>query len=128
MRGLRQLDRALGVADKTLRSKLRGKLKGVAGEVAAEARRLAAQRTTSRTGDLVRGIQPFALQGRAGVRSKATHGGFRYPYRLEYEGHAGRRYGPRASLGPAAEAKQGRIEEGVQESLRAMERAFEGGA
>src|SRR5688500_7109005 len=102
--GLRDLDRALGKADKTLRAELRSRLKDIADIVAVEAREIASDVTSRDTGDLVRGIRPFALSGRAGVRSNAVHRGFEYPKRLEYEGRAGGVYGPRASLNPAADA------------------------
>jgi hypothetical protein len=69
--------------------------------VADKARRLAGQRTTRRTGDMLAGIEAFSRQGVVGVRSKALHGGYAYPKRIEFEG--GFPYGPRASLYPAAE-------------------------
>lgn len=118
IKGLRELDRALGRADKTLRTELRDRLKGVADIVATEARILAGARTSRGTGDLVRGIRSFALSGRAGVRSNAVHRGFEYPRRLEYEGRGGGVYGPRASLNPAFDSK-------ADEVARAAEQLFD---
>lgn len=103
IRGLRDLDRALGRVDKTLRSKLRSELKHVAEIVAVGARAKADSKGLRRSGDLIRGIQPYALMGRAGVRSSAIHRGYNYPRRLEYEGGSGRDPGPRATLNPAFE-------------------------
>jgi hypothetical protein len=94
--GLRELDRALGRIDKNLRAGLRVRLKGVAEKVAEDARTLTALHTERRTGDLIAGIKPYALSGRAGVRSGAVHRGYNYPRRLEFEGG-----GERASLYPA---------------------------
>lgn len=118
LKGLKQLDRALGKADKRLRTDLRVRLKDVADIVATEARANAASRTHSRTGDLVAKIKPFALSGRAGVRSGAVHHGYNYPMRLEYEGRGGGKYGPRASLNPAVDSK-------LDDVGRAMERLLD---
>lgn len=104
--GLRALDRALGKADKNLRRDLRARLRDIAEGVAQSARRAAAQKTRTRSGDLVKGIRPFVKSGAAGVRSSAVHGGYEYPKRLEFEGRRGGSYGPRASLYPALEADE----------------------
>ena len=103
IRGLRGLDRALGKADKTLRADLRTRLKEVADIVAVRARNLAEEKGLHQSGDLIKGIQPYALTGRAGVRSGAMHRGYNYPRRLEYEHGGGRDPGPRATLNPAFE-------------------------
>lgn len=102
LKGLRELDQALGRADKDLRKRLRKELKDIANIVAIGARAKAESVTTRRSGDLIRGIKPYALTGKAGVRSGAMHRGYSYPSRLEYEG-GGRGPGPRASLLPAYE-------------------------
>lgn len=100
--GLREFDRALGRADKTLRKGLRTELKETAGIVATEARMIAAAKGLRQSGDLIRGIRPFANARGAGVRSSARHRGYPYPRRLEFgSGRA------RASLLPALEAKKG---------------------
>lgn len=103
--GLAALDRALGKADKNLRSGLRDDLREVAGVVAQEAQSIAEQKGLRRSGDLIRKITPFALTGRAGVRSTSIHRGYAYPRRLEFEGRGGNAYGPDASLLPALDAK-----------------------
>jgi hypothetical protein len=103
--GLRELDRALGRTDKDLRTILRNDLKEVAEIVAVEARHIAQEKGLVETGDLVRMIQPFALVRGAGVRSSATHRGYRYPRRLEYENRGGQPYGPFATVLPAVEEK-----------------------
>ena len=100
IRGLKDLDRALGKADKNLRKDLRLKLKAVAEIVAVGARAKAQAKGLRQSGDLVRGIKPFALTGKAGVRSGAMHRGYSYPSRLEWE-NGGDGPGPRASLLPA---------------------------
>lgn len=105
-KGLKELDRALGKADKELRSGLRTTLREIADTVAVEARSIAESKGLRESGDLIRGIKPFALMGRAGVRSGAVHRGFAYPNRLEFEGRKGNSWGPRASLYPALERKQ----------------------
>jgi len=97
-KGLKELDRALGKADKTLRKELRNRLKDAADIVATEAREIAAAKGLRKSGDLIRGIRPYAASGRAGVRSSATHGGYNYPRRLEYEQG-------KPTLGPALDAK-----------------------
>lgn len=104
--GLRALDRALGKADVDLRTGLRVELRTVAGVVAKEAQRIAEQKGLRRSGDLIRRIQPFALTGRAGVRSTSVHRGFPYPRRLEFENRGGSSYGPRATVLPAMDAKE----------------------
>jgi hypothetical protein len=126
--GLKQLDRALGAADKQLRAQLRGEFKQIAVGVAGEAKTIAARRTVTRTGDLVAGIKPFSLMGKAGVRSTAVHDGYEYPRRLEFEGRRGGSFGPRASLWPAVQARRQEIRKGIDQALDTMERAFEKGA
>lgn len=98
IRGLKELDRALGKADKDLRRDLRRRLRGIANIVAVGARAKAESKGLRQSGDLIRGIRPYALTGKAGVRSGAVHRGYNYPARLEYE-----RGGMRASLIPAYE-------------------------
>lgn len=127
VKGIKQLDRALGKADKDLRSKLRTQLKGIAGIVAVEAKALAASRNSRGTGDLVRGIRPFVQSGRAGVRSSAVHRGFEYPRRLEFEGRAGGVYGPRASLNPAVDSSLDEVSRATEALLDDIANDFSGG-
>lgn len=123
--GLKQLDRALGKADKGLRTNLRASLKELAGEVAVEAQSIVTAKGLVQTGDLRRSIKPYALTGRAGVRANAAHRGFGYPFRLEYEGRIGRwGYGPRAYLNPAVENKEPELRRGIERVLDAMNRDF----
>jgi hypothetical protein len=124
VKGLKELDKALGRADKELRKELRGKLKNVADVVAQEARSIAAQKTKKRTGALVRGIKPFSLSGKAGVRSSAVHGGFPYPKRLEFEGRRGAKFGPRASLNPAVDRNEDRLYKATEQALNEMAQEF----
>lgn len=105
IQGIAALDRALGKADKNLRTGLRDDLKEIAGVVAQEAQSIAELKGLRRSGDLIRKITPFAFTGRAGVRSTSVHRGFAYPLRLEFEGRRGASYGPSASLLPALDAK-----------------------
>lgn len=107
--GLRELDRALGKADKDLRTILRDDLKEVAEIVAVEARRIAQEKGLVRSGDMIRKIQPFSLVKGTGVRSSSIHRGYRYPRRLEFQGRDGEPYGPDASLLPAVDAKQAEV-------------------
>lgn len=104
--GLAALDRALGKADKNLRTGLRAELREDAQVVADEAKRIAEQKGLHRSGDLIRLIRPFALTGRAGVRSSAIHRSFPYPRRLEFENRGTAKYGPDATLLPALDAKE----------------------
>jgi hypothetical protein len=120
--GLRELDRALGRADKTLRTDLRNRLKAVAGVVSVEARGIASSKGLHVSGDLIRGISPFALTGRTGVRSTAKHGGYPYPLRLEYEGRSGGRFGPHATLIPAFERHEEDVARGAEQVLTDIER------
>lgn len=106
IRGLRELDRALGRADKNLRKDLRVRLRAIAQVVATGAKAQAEAKGLRQSGDLIRGIQPYALTGRAGVRSTALHRGYNYPARLEWEGGSHGQPGPRASLLPAYEEKK----------------------
>ncbi len=122
LKGLKELDRALGRVNKDLRSDLRGRMKEAAQIVANEGRAIAQAKGLRVSGDLIRGIKPFALTGRAGVRSSARHGGYAYPSRLEYEGRGASRYGPRASLIPAFERKEAQIIEAAEDLLGDIER------
>lgn len=126
-KGLKALDRALGKADVDLRAGLREQLRSDAEIVAEEARTIASRKGLRRSGDLIRLIRPFALTGKAGVRSSAVHRGFRYPRRLEFEGRGGNTYGPRASLLPALEAKEAEIEARAETLLDRFARDFESG-
>jgi hypothetical protein len=109
-KGLKELDRALGKADKDLRASLRDSLKDVASIVAVEARSIAQSKGLRQSGDLIAGIKPYALTGKAGVRSTAKHRGFGYPARLEFEGRgAVGTWGNRASLYPALDRKQDEV-------------------
>lgn len=125
--GLRELDKALGKADKTLRSDLRKKLREGAEVVAVEARAIAESKGLRDSGDLIRGIRPFAVSGRAGVRSNAKHKGFAYPMRLEFEGRTGGKVGPRASLNPAVDRKEGEIVARAESLLDEIADIFNGG-
>ena len=122
IRGLKQLDRALGKADKNLRTKLRGKLRDIASGVATEARQIAESKGLRDSGDLIRGIKPYALTGRAGVRSGAVHRGYNYPRRLEFESRGGDLYGPRASLYPAYDAQRGEVMRATEGLLDGIQR------
>jgi hypothetical protein len=125
--GLKELDRALGKADKTRRDGLRSWLREAADIAAVEAREVASSKGLRDSGDLISGIRPFALTGKAGVRSGAVHGGYAYPKRLEYEGRTGRRYGPNASLNPAVDRKEGEIIAKAEGLLDAIADDFNGG-
>lgn len=125
-RGLRELDRALGKADRTLRSGLRARLREAGQVVAVKARQIAESKGLRDSGDLIRSIRPFAVTGRAGVRASATHHGYAYPMRLEFEARAGGTYGPRAFLNPAVEAKEHEIVEGMSRFLDVVADDFEG--
>lgn len=127
IRGLREFQRALQKADRNVAAKLRRDLRELAMEVAREARSLAAQRTTRRTGDLERGIRPFARQGAVGVASTAEHGGYQYPRRLEFEGRGSTGYGPRASLYPAADEAAPELEAKAMGVLDETTRILGGG-
>ena len=118
--GLSELDRALGEAGPELRKDLRRKLKDLAEVVAVDAREKAASRNHRRSGDLVRGIQPFANLGVAGVRSTAVHRGYEYPRRLEWEGGPSGEPGPRASLYPAFEEAKPLVLSEVERILESL--------
>lgn len=109
IRGLREFRQKLNSTDRSLSRAVARDLRAVAAITALEARSLAASRTTSRTGDLIRGIRPFATVRGAGVRSTASHGGYPYPRRLEFEGRRGAETGPRASLFPAFRRTQPQV-------------------
>lgn len=111
------MDRALGRADKGLRKHLRSEMKDVANIVAAEGRAIAESKGLRQSGDLIKGIRPFATSRGAGVRSSARHGGYPYPKRLEFQGRGGGKYGPRASLLPALEAKKGEVAHKAEQVL-----------
>jgi hypothetical protein len=116
-KGLKELDRALGKADKQLRTGLRDKLRDAGKTVASEARAIAESKQLRVTGDLISSIKPFALTGRAGVRDTARHRGYAYPSRIEYEGRGGAKYGPRAFLNPAVDRKTGEITRSMETLL-----------
>lgn len=124
--GLKELDRALGKADKNLRTDLRDRLRDVADTVASEARNVARSKGLRDSGDLIAGIKPYVVSGGAGVRSSAVHRGFAYPNRLEFENRFGGVYGPRASLFPAIERSQKDIERDLEQVLEHLEDDFGG--
>ncbi len=126
VRGLKQLDRALGKADKQLRKDLREQLRASAGIVAVEARGIAESKGLRASGDLISGIKPFALSGRAGVRSGAAHRGYEYPRRLEFEGRGGGEFGPRASLYPALENRSDDVLRATEQLLDDFADTFQG--
>jgi hypothetical protein len=125
IKGLRDLDRALGKADKDLRKDLRGRLKAVAMIVATGARAKAEAKGLRQSGDLIRGIKPYALTGKAGVRSGAMHRGYNYPARVEYEG-GNRGPGPRATLNPAYEESKAAVLVELERLLDDFADNFEG--
>jgi hypothetical protein len=127
LRGLREFDQALGKADRNMRSNLRKGLKDVAGDVAVKAQQTADLKGERQTGDMIRSIRPFALTGRAGVRVSATHRGYAYPQRLEYEDRGGAPYGPRAFLNPAVDASTPELERGMERVLDQLQSDFSGG-
>ena len=127
IRGLKELDKALGATDKNLRKDLRKRLKDIADIVAVGARAKAASVTTRRSGDLIRGIKPYALTGKAGVRSGALHGGYSYPSRLEWEGAPRGTPGPRASLLPAFEEAKPAVLAATERLLDDIANDFHGG-
>ena len=127
LKGLKELDRALGRADKDLRKRLRKELKDIANVVAVGARAKAGSVNNRQSGDLVRGIKPYALTGKAGVRSGAMHRGYSYPSRLEYEG-GGRGPGPRASLLPAFEEAKPQVMAETERLLDRLANDFHGGS
>lgn len=118
VRGLAAFRRALRKANRTLDLEVRRGFRAIAKRVADDARALARQRTTRRTGDLIRGIRPFARQRAVGVMSAAEHRDYPYPRRLEFEGRGGDRYGPRASLFPAVERHEHTFE---REAMRVLD-------
>ncbi len=111
--GLREFQRALRKADRDLATAVRVGFRAVAADVAADARQIAEHKGLRVSGDLIRGIRPFSRIGAAGVRSTAVHGGFAYPKRLEYENRGSSRFGPNASLLPAVDQNEERIEAGA---------------
>lgn len=121
-KGLKELDKALGKADKRLRKELRNRFKDVAGIVATEAKSVAESKGLRKSGDLIKGIRPFSTGARTGVRSSATHGGFNYPQRLEYE-----QGGLRATLGPALDAKADDVFEAAEGLIDDITDEFNGG-
>ncbi|MBX5461642.1 MAG: hypothetical protein IRZ28_11200 [Steroidobacteraceae bacterium] len=127
VRGLKELDRALGRADKHLRKNLRALLRSVAEGVARDARSIAMSKGLRDSGDLIAGIKPYALTGRAGVRSNARHRGYGYPARLEFESRGGRSWGPRATLNPAVQRNKDEIERGIERVLDELGHDFAGG-
>lgn len=118
--GLAAFQRALRKADTRAAAFVKLGFKAVAADVAADARTVAESKGLRKSGDLIRGIVPFSQIGRAGVRSRAKHDGFNYPKRLEYEGRGGGRYGPNASLIPAVDEAEPRIERAAEEVLNQM--------
>lgn len=121
-KGLKELDKALGKADKRLRKELRARFKDVAGIVATEAKDVAESKGLRKSGDLIKGIRPFSTGARTGVRSSATHGGFNYPQRLEYE-----QGGLRATLGPALDAKADDVFDAAEGLIDDIADEFNGG-
>lgn len=121
-KGLKELDKALGKADKRLRKELRTRFKDVAGIVATEAQDVAESKGLRKSGDLIKGIRPFSTGARTGVRSSATHGGFNYPQRLEYE-----QGGLRATLGPALDAKADDVFDAAEGLIDDIADEFNGG-
>lgn len=123
--GLRELVRDFRKMGKHVVRDVQRELGDVAKVVADEARSIAEAKDLRRSGDLVRSIRPRVRGATALVRASATHRGFNYPRRFEFEG--GRRgasdashfrgRGPRAFLGPALDAKEGEIVDAMNDVL-----------
>ena len=126
--GLGPLVRDLGRMRKELRKGLQDELKDAAEVVAERARSIAEEKGLRVSGDHVAGIRTFAKTAVVGVRAGATHRGFAYGKRLEYEGRGGGSYGPRASLLPALEQTRDQVVRRVDGVLGRVEDIFERGA
>ena len=129
--GLGRLVRDFGRMQKELRTGLQDELKEAAEIVAVEARAIAAAKGLRVSGDHIAGIRTFAKSSVVGVRAGATHRGFAYSKRLEYEGRSGGllrgrgSYGPRASLMPALEQTRPEVHDRVDRVLDRIEDIFE---
>jgi len=121
LKGLRELDRALGAADKNLRRGLRDRFRDIAADVAIDARQIAESKELRKSGDLIASIKPFASGKAVGVRAAATHGGYPYPKRLEYENR-----GRLGFLNPAVERNEAVIERGIESVLDRIEDDWRG--
>lgn len=108
--GLSSFRRALRKADRELDTKVRLGFVAIAKRVADEARSVARSKGLVKSGDMIRGIKPSVRTRDIGVRSTATHRGFNYPRRLEFENKGGSRFGPLATLNPAAERHEPELE------------------
>jgi hypothetical protein len=132
VRGLRQLDRALGATDKALRRKLRDRLKQAAAIAAEATRELIESKDLIESGDMLGSVRPFAAgatgrkPGSGGVIVSATHRGYAYPKRLEYEGRDSSGYGPRAFVHPAIQEVSGEIVADLTHLLDDLEHDFGG--
>jgi hypothetical protein len=107
--GLNELRRDFRRVEKGLAGALRTELKELAGEVATAAQAIALAKGLRKSGDHVKGIRPGVRGTTAVVRAIATHRGFNYPRRLEFESG-----GKRAVLQPALQAKRAEVEERVE--------------
>lgn len=123
--GIRELVQAFGRIDRGLRGELQSELRELADSVARRAQAIAEQKGLRKSGDLIRTIRPAVRGTVALVRAGATHRGFNYPRRLEYEG--GRRAssdptwfrapGSRSFLAPALDDKTEDVVAGVEDLL-----------
>lgn len=118
--GLRETTAALGRLDPELRKGMRKELRGIGRLVSDEARSIAGG--FAQTGDTRRGVKPTVRGTTAIVRSTASHRGFNYPRRLEFEtGGRGRPH-----LAPALDRKRGQVVERIEELVDRVIDSFEG--
>lgn len=125
--GHKELMRALKRTQADLHKDIRALELEIARDVVAGAREIVISKDLVDSGDLLNGIRPFATQKGVGIRSGATHGGYAYPKRLEYEGRRGGKYGPRATLNPAVDRKEPEINRGIERVLDHLEKNWERG-
>lgn len=118
--GLKETVAALNRLDGDVRKSVRGELREIGGLVADEARAIAGGFRQS--GDTARGVKVSVRGTVVAVRSTASHRGFVYPKRLEYEQGSS----ARPHLFPALDRKRAtvvdRVEQVVDRALDTFER------
>ncbi len=118
--GLKETVAALNRLDGDVRKTVRGELRQIGQLVADEARSIAGG--FRQTGDTARGVKVSVRGTVVAVRSTATHRGFNYPKRLEFE------QGPRARLHllPALDRKRDEVVDRVGQVVDRALDTFDG--
>lgn len=122
VKGLHELIRGLGRADKAQRRYLQRELDSIAKKVRYKARERARDEGLVDEGKLVSGIRHRVIRtSTAVVKETRTRGGYLYPAFYEFGGRGENTVGPRAFLYPAADEARPEV---VRDLEKMLDRLF----